>query len=551
MATEPVRLSWQYAVIIAAVQLAVFLFYVLTELHQNGKLGFPLDDPWIHLTFARNLARGWGFAFNRGEPVQGSSAPLWTLLLAFFHRFTRSATAMVWIAKLLGAVFLYAAALFAARLALAITRQRWAGLACGLAIATLSHFDWAMVSGMEVTLSVALCLAGAYYHVASRRGWRQYLPWIFFALAVYTRPEALMLAGFLIVDILVRRWAFRRKAMLGRGLGVYLLVLAPYLILNLALAHSIFPQTYVAKVGRTSMFAALASRNWAQARFLLFRMPAFYLGGFVTHLWQANPVLMLFGMVGLAVLAVRFITRKGSASLLLPLVVFLYAPFLGMTSPFVSPAFQTGRYLGSPVALAVVLSVAGAAYLLNRIRRRRAMLAVGGALALLTLSNMAVTGISNAGITARAESSINRTQVALGEWLAANTAPDAVIACNDVGAIGYFAHRKILDLLGLVTPEVMKYRKKYDVGQENLAGRDFVLARKPDYLVIIPSWFPNLEKSDFLVPVYGVDLPDNYASEYDFHPRIRTVMGIVVTGLELDPIRSTMVVYKPDWSRAH
>jgi hypothetical protein len=550
-------LSWQYAAIIAAVQLAVFLFYVLTELHQNGKLGFPLDDPWIHLTFARNLARGWGFAFNHGEPVQGSSAPLWTLLLAFFHLFTRSTFAMVWIAKILGAVFLYVAALFAARIALAITQQRWAGLACGLAIATLSHFGWAMVSGMEVTLSVALCLAGAYYHVVPQRGWRQYLPWVFFALAVYTRPEALMLAGFLIVDILVRRWAFRRAAgrhgglPLLRGLGVYLLALAPYLILNLALVHSIFPQTYIAKVGRTSIFAALATHDWEQIEYLLFKMPTMYLGGFVTHLWQANPVLMLLGMVGLVVLAVQFFKRKGGASLLIPLVAFFYPQFLGMTAPFVSPAFQTGRYLGSPVALAVVLSIAGAAYLLNRIRRRMVMLAAAGVLALLTLSNMAVTGIGTAGITAKAESSINRIQVAIGEWLAVNTAPDAVIACNDVGAIGYFANREILDLLGLVTPEVMKYRKKYEVGQENFAGREFVFARKPDYLVIIPSWFPNLEKTDFLVPVYGVDLPDNYASQYDFHPRVRTVLGILVTGLELDPIRSTMVVYKPDWSKAH
>jgi len=151
---------WQYCVIIAAVQLLFFFFYVLVELHQNGRLGFPLDDPWIHLTFARNLARGWGFAFNQGQPVQGSSAPLWTLVLAFFHLLTRNPAAIVWIAKILGALFLYVAALYAGRLAMALTRQRWAGLAAGLATVTLCHFDWAMVSGMEVTLCVALALAG-------------------------------------------------------------------------------------------------------------------------------------------------------------------------------------------------------------------------------------------------------------------------------------------------------------------------------------------------------------------------------------------------------
>jgi hypothetical protein len=217
----------------------------------------------------------------------------------------------------------------------------------------------------------------------------------------------------------------------------------------------------------------------------------------------------------------------------------------------VRPAFQNGRYLGSAVALAAVTAVIGAEYLLRRFKRRQAMLAVGGAIGALALLNAVSTGIATAGNTARAESSINRQQVALGEWLAVNTPEDAVVACNDVGAIGYFANRRVLDLLGLVTPEVMRYRKKYQIGRENYAGRDFVLDRRPDYLVIFPSWFPNLEKSDFLHPVYGVDLPDNYASQYDFEPRLRTIAGILVTGLVLEPIRSTMVVYQPDWSKAH
>ena len=46
-----------------------------------GAAGFPLDDSWIHLQFARNLAAGAGFSYNPGTPVAGSTAPLWTLLL--------------------------------------------------------------------------------------------------------------------------------------------------------------------------------------------------------------------------------------------------------------------------------------------------------------------------------------------------------------------------------------------------------------------------------------------------------------------------------------
>src|SRR5262245_64042524 len=65
-----------------AAALAAGLGYLAVELYLVGRPGFPLDDSWIHLQFARNLAAGQGLSYNPGEPVTGSTAPLWTALLA-------------------------------------------------------------------------------------------------------------------------------------------------------------------------------------------------------------------------------------------------------------------------------------------------------------------------------------------------------------------------------------------------------------------------------------------------------------------------------------
>src|SRR5688572_27390620 len=76
------------------------LGYFATEVWLlSGALGFPLDDSWIHLQFARNLADGRGLAYNPGELVTGSTAPLWTALLALV--FYLPGNIVVW-TKLLG-----------------------------------------------------------------------------------------------------------------------------------------------------------------------------------------------------------------------------------------------------------------------------------------------------------------------------------------------------------------------------------------------------------------------------------------------------------------
>ena len=68
---------------VVALALAIGFFLLRTR-QLAGVLGveaFPLDDSWIHMQFARNLAEGRGFSYNPGVPVSGSTAPLWTLAL--------------------------------------------------------------------------------------------------------------------------------------------------------------------------------------------------------------------------------------------------------------------------------------------------------------------------------------------------------------------------------------------------------------------------------------------------------------------------------------
>ena len=138
--------SW---VLIALAALTAILFYLITS-NLIFRIGFPLDDAWIHLTYARNLAEHGQWAFRLGERSAGSTAPLWTALLSI--GFLVGLAPYVW-TYLLGWVALTLLAVYAENLARKLipsytSRLPWAGLFFVFAW----HLTWSAVSGMETLL---------------------------------------------------------------------------------------------------------------------------------------------------------------------------------------------------------------------------------------------------------------------------------------------------------------------------------------------------------------------------------------------------------------
>jgi hypothetical protein len=74
--------------------------------------------------------------------------------------------------------------------------------------------------------------------------------------------------------------------------------------------------------------------------------------------------------------------------------------------------------------------------------------------------------------------SFRRVNVGLGRWLAENTPPDAVVGAENIGAIAFFSHRRILDMNGLVSPEIIPYKRRGEV-------KAYLAAHPPDYLIKI------------------------------------------------------------------
>ena len=75
--------SWQVHTLFLLLVLAgIFIGALQTVRRIVGGLMFAMDDAWIHVTMARNLAEGLGFGIAPHHLLSLSTSPTWTLLVA-------------------------------------------------------------------------------------------------------------------------------------------------------------------------------------------------------------------------------------------------------------------------------------------------------------------------------------------------------------------------------------------------------------------------------------------------------------------------------------
>ena len=130
-----------------------------------GVAGFPLDDAWIHQTYARNLAATGQWAFVPGQISAGSTSPLWSLLLGlgYWIGFPYQAWSYA-----LGILALALTGWTVARLGTALfPAEPWVGPLAGLLCVWEWHLVWAAVSGMETIWFIWLSVLLVEYQTSS------------------------------------------------------------------------------------------------------------------------------------------------------------------------------------------------------------------------------------------------------------------------------------------------------------------------------------------------------------------------------------------------
>lgn len=425
--------------------------------HAAAFVRYTIDDAYITFTCSKNLALGEGPVFVPGERVESTSSMLWAVLLAPFEAFGGNAPAG---SKILGVGCLILALFVAVRLLARIRPSIRPGeqVAAGLLIAASSPFVVWSVYGMENGLVALLLVLSAYLFEGETEaggGWRSAVPIMLLEAA---RPEGFMFVAFFLLLRFLHAMAGARdrRGYLMPWLAVLLVPLAAYEIGGLLYFGHILPNTVAAKVGMH-----LLPQIKHGLLYLVRGRSAVLTYTFIAALVLAVPALFATARtLNRAALADAwrrhhgYLTAIGLVTLQLSFAVLVGGDWM-----------PNGRFLSHVAPLIVIALVYGYSVLAAGAREVATVLpGIAPSLRIIAAGAMLFLIGYNAHTSERSiHGPVGELQASEDSALAGEIAflegvgkPEDVVACSDIGRVGYYFRGRVLDWWGLANEEVTR-----------------------------------------------------------------------------------------------
>ncbi len=414
---------------------------------------YELDDALIYYRYVRNCLAGHGLVYNVGERFNALTSPLHAYLSLAICGLSGSIrypmivmSAMLTAAAALGLFVLYKP-----------YETRWPFVAFGAALIAASRYFYT-VYGMETPLFLVSCVACLLLY--ERR--RMFALGIAGALLVLTRGEGVLLLAVLCGVHLARRERLPR----ARDFVAPVLLLAANAAFSFAYYGSLVPHTLLAKVqqGRSGL--------WGE-RWLFFNTAG------QLDFFAANRVLFAASLA-LAILGVFRLGRRDLNVVVLGFLAALTLFYVALNVPnyhwYYAPYYAFGSmYVGLGLAEAF-----------DRAARLRVPALVRAGHVATVVAAAWILGLHAYSTHTRPMTDDPRHQLypRVGEWLAQNTPPDAKVAMVEVGMIGYYCERHVVDILGLVSP-----RNAKSLGDRRLD--EWLQHDDPDFILVHQPLWPH------------------------------------------------------------
>lgn len=440
---------------------------------------FAQDDAFITYRYARNIARGYGFVYNLNEPVLGTSTPLYTLVLALLGRLSGQDIRLI--SHLTSVLSLWTSGVVLYYLG----RRRGALQAVAVALVFISNPLLISAIGMETFFLVALLLLALKSYVKGKLS----LAGVLLGLLLLTRYETALFAGLLGMHFLVKRRRFPVWLAFTSALFAIWMVFAWY-----AFGH-IVPQSALAKL--TILTAGYGY--------------PFYLGAVVWWRVYGAQAAWYYALLPLALLGSYWAIRSKVHELAYILILVWSGAYF-LVASLVAGSFSW--YYGPLIPGFSILLVWGIEFLVRplaylfkstsscpqsvRVLRSAAFSVITLGLVALQLSSWTKGWVTYQGKIVDVRY-VHYREVA--EWLNHYARDGDSLAAGEIGVLGYYTDMKIVDLFGLVTPDLTSA----------LAQSDSEVLRKtielyaPDYLLT--------DQGDSIEEFFGYEPAQTFAED--------------------------------------
>jgi hypothetical protein len=442
---------------------------------------FPIDDSYISLTAARNVAQRNLLAVNLEHPLCGVTSPLNSVVVGALGKLISVETA----ARLVGMAAYLATAYGALIWAMQLGARRSAAMATALLSMLWGPLTFGALNGMETTTFAALLIwSFVAFEAAAARPNMVYAMGALVGAAILTRPEGWFLASALFGAELIRcrrDWRGLARAVAAGGLA--LAVVAPYLIANFGLTGELLPPTVHAK--------QYFFNEWCYPVPLKLSI---YLLAFTL----LGPTLLM--CLPLALFSGPWLRRGYPLAFMAIFYVAYFERFpSGLTQYW-------GRYQHPllPVLFAGVLLGAQGVFLRARERHRRMAAGFAAVVGLLLFGGGALFAKVEHAAYRYALTTARGYLTSVAAWVRDHSQPGETVGTMDIGALYYFGERPVLDLVGLADPEVSAIHRKHQDEDCDRSRRfddmyELVKQRRPRIIYLVPkndALFMGLLKSD-------------------------------------------------------
>jgi arabinofuranosyltransferase len=446
----------------------LLLFFVA---YQN----FRLDDSFIFYQYAKNIATGNGYVFNLGEKVNATTSPLYTLILAFLYFIVKPFynDSVVLLGNLISIISIVLILYYLKKIIGEDKKSQWFVMIF-LAIPLLK-FGF----GMETFLNLALIICSVYFFTNQK----YYLSAFYSALSILARMDSVLFAVILLLFYIYKKHEFPNL----KVITVFFSTLAPWFVFSILYFNSLLPSTIGIKLSQKDL--ELFGAGYVFLTNSVRVIPGTYLS--VTSILASTTISIFF----LWKKRINIFQNSGIA------IIILWSTTLFIIYAFIINAMPYQWYY-TPFALPLSIVFAWViTYIQINNSLKKIIIILFFVIALILPIKNLIEGYN--------PKYINFTKAA--NWLNENASYGSLLGTDDIGILGfYYSKGKIVDGLGLVTPEVSYH----------LLKKDF-------------NWYINHYQPDFIVNEYPNIQPYISGDEKVFRINYKTVKVIKTRGEQI------------------